>query len=81
MVIIYSMTTSKSYLKAKLLEVLRQMESSHEEVIVTDHNRPVAVIQPYSAGRSVDELFASFRGKLVVHADLTEPISEDWENI
>jgi prevent-host-death family protein len=40
------LTISKSKLKARLLEILREVEESGQELIVTDHGRPVLRIVP-----------------------------------
>ena len=44
------MIISKSRLKANMFEIFRQVEETGEEVIVTDHNRPVLRIQPIQGG-------------------------------
>ncbi len=48
------MTTTKTVLKAKLLEILRELERTGEEVIITDHNRPVAAIVSWKKRGGVD---------------------------
>ena len=37
---------SKSQLKARMLEIFRSLEASGEELIVTDHGKPVLKIVP-----------------------------------
>jgi prevent-host-death family protein len=41
-------TISKSKLKPGLLEILREVERSRKELVITDHGRPVLKILPYS---------------------------------
>jgi prevent-host-death family protein len=77
---IFGMTASKSVLKNQLLELLRRLEETGEEIIVTDHNRPVATIQPWRERGSAEAVFGPWRGKLRVHADLTSPVGDDWED-
>jgi antitoxin (DNA-binding transcriptional repressor) of toxin-antitoxin stability system len=41
---------SKSRFKAQAPELFRQVESSGEPLVVTDHGRPSLEVRPYSAG-------------------------------
>ena len=72
---------SKSQLKTKLLEILRQVESDDREIIVTDRGRPVAVISKYRESLPTEELFADLRGGLKYTEDLTAPTTDEWDNI
>jgi antitoxin (DNA-binding transcriptional repressor) of toxin-antitoxin stability system len=56
-------TISKSKLKAKMLEIFRQLEASGDELIVTDQGKPVLKIIPIKQKSSVKELFAEFYPK------------------
>ena len=47
------MQISKSQLKSKLLEILREVESKDTEVIVTDRGRPVATISKFQNAPTV----------------------------
>jgi prevent-host-death family protein len=73
------MTTTKTVLKAKLLEILRELERTGEEVIITDHNRPVAAIVSWKKRGGVDGIFGPWRGKARWLADLTAPTVDEWE--
>ena len=44
---------SKSKLKANMLRIFRHIENTGEEMIVTDHNRPVLRIQPIAQKQTV----------------------------
>ena len=72
---------SKSRLKTHLLRVFRELEESGEELIVTDHNRPVLRIIPYRKRKAVGEAFADIQGELKFHEDPNQPTSEEWEDI
>ncbi len=73
-------TISKSKLKANMLRIFREIEASGEELIVTDHNRPVLVVKPIKRRRNVDELFAPYRGKMkILEEDINSPTTDDWE--
>lgn len=69
---------SKSKLKPKILEYLREVETTHRELIITDRGRPVLKIVPYT-----DEeqgLLAGFRNSVVRYEDPTQPVGfVDWE--
>jgi antitoxin (DNA-binding transcriptional repressor) of toxin-antitoxin stability system len=74
-------TISKSKLKAKMLRIFREIEASGEELIVTDRGRPVLSIRPLNKGRTVEEVFADYRGKVVFCEDPDTPTSDDWEDL
>jgi prevent-host-death family protein len=67
------MQVSKSKLKAKLLEYLRLAEAKGEEIIITDHGRPVLKIARYSTAPTTKELFGIMRGK-VTYNDLCQKL-------
>jgi hypothetical protein len=72
---------SKANLKAKMLSYFRQIEKTGQPLVVTDHRQPKLKIVPYYEGESPDSLFADVRGKVRYHGDLTEPTSEEWEDL
>jgi len=74
-------TISKTKLKANMLQIFRELEASGEELIVTDHNRPVLKIVPIQEKQSIDELFANFRGKIQILEDLDLPTIGEWSNV
>ena len=69
---------SKSKLKANMLRVFREIEESGEELIVTDHNRPVLRIQPIAGKRSAEEVFGALQGKVIYHEDINTPTTDEW---
>lgn len=71
-------TVSKSALKAKMLEYFRRVEETHEELIVTDNNRPVLRILPIQQRRSAADVFADVRGRVVYHEDILAPTIDEW---
>ena len=67
---------SKSEFKA--LEYFRQIESSGETVIVTDHGKPALEVRPYR-GKERTPLDI-LRGSVVHYKNPTDPVGEnDWE--
>ncbi len=73
-------TLSKSDLKARLLEHLRHVEATGDEIIITSHGREVAKIVPIAPRRTAAELFADVQGRglLPTDAELTEPVGDAW---
>jgi prevent-host-death family protein len=72
-------TVSKGVLKAKMLEYLRRVEETGEDLIVTDNNVPVIRVQAIRQRRPADEVFADVRGRVVYHeADVLEPTTDEW---
>ena len=69
---------SKSKLQANMLRILRKIEESGEEWIVTDHNRPVLRIQPIVQKKTVEEVFGAIQGKVVYREDINTPTTDEW---
>lgn len=69
---------SKSTFKAKALELLREVESSGQSLIVTDHGKPTLEVRPYHPS-SADPLLA-LRGTVVKYDDPMAPVADnEWE--
>ena len=71
-------TISKSKLKAHMLQIFREIEQSGEELIVTDHGRPVLRIQAIAKTRSVEEVFGALRGQVVYNENINAPTLDEW---
>lgn len=69
---------SKGALKAKMLEYLRRVEETGEELVVTDHNVPVVRIVPIRRRRPAAEVFADVRGRVRYHEDVLVPTTDEW---
>jgi len=72
---------SKSKLKARMLEIFRNIEATGEELIVTDHGKPVLRIEAIKHKKSVIDLFADIQGQVVYHEDIDTPTVEEWSDI
>ena len=72
------MQISKSKLKSKLLEILREVESENTEVIVTDRGKPVAKISKFQNAPTTEELFSDLRGQVQYFEDPTTSTIEEW---
>lgn len=69
---------SKGALKAKMLEYLRRVVETGEELIVTDNNVPVVKIVPIKQRRPASEVFADARNRLIYHEDILAPTTDEW---
>lgn len=74
-------TISKSKLKAKMLEVFRQLEASGEELIVTDHDKPVLKIVPIVQKAAVTAVFGDLQGQVTYLEDINTPTLQEWEDV
>jgi prevent-host-death family protein len=69
---------SKSQLKPRVLEIFREVERTKEDVVVTDHGRPVLRIVPYS--EQAEENLSALRGSVLRYDEPMEPVEvESWE--
>ena len=76
------LTISKSKLKAQMLQLLRELEANGEEIIVTDRDRPIARITPYTEAKpTVEELFADWQGQVIFYEDPNTPTVDEWEDL
>jgi antitoxin (DNA-binding transcriptional repressor) of toxin-antitoxin stability system len=73
-------TVSKSQFKPRSLEYFRSIEQTGEELVITDHGRPVLRILPY-----FDDPEACFRGlrdTVLRYDDPLEPVGvNEWESL
>lgn len=69
---------SKSRFKPKALEFFRQIQESGQELIITDHAKPVLKIVPYRE-KTLDVL-TELRNSIRRYDDPLEPVAQnDWE--
>ncbi|HEX7838097.1 MAG TPA: type II toxin-antitoxin system prevent-host-death family antitoxin [Kofleriaceae bacterium] len=71
-------SVSKSALEGNVLEYLRRVEETGEELVVTDHGRPVVKVVPIRTRRSLAEVFGNVRGRVVYHEDILTPTTDEW---
>jgi len=70
---------SKSALKARMLQVFRDIEASGEPLVVTDRGRPVLRVVPIRHAETVREVFGHLHGQVHLPPDdvLTAPLPDD----
>ena len=61
-----------------MLEHLRRVEETGEELVVTDKGRPVVKIVPIRVRTPARETFADVRGHVVYHEDVRAPTTGEW---
>lgn len=76
-----TVTISKGKLKARMLEIFREVEESGQELIVTDHGTPVLKIVPIKKKATVDEVFGDLYGKAIIHEDINTPTMGEWDEV
>ena len=70
---------SKSVFKARALEFFREIESTGESLVLTDHGRPVLEVRPYEENDS--DPLDTLRRSVVRYERPTDPVADDeWES-
>jgi prevent-host-death family protein len=66
---------SKSKFKAHALEIMRDIEQSGDDVVITSHGKPTLVIKRYTdiEGSPLDQL----RGSVIQFNDPMAPVAQD----
>ena len=70
-------TIKASEFKAKCLQLMDQVNQSHEEIIITKNGKPVSKLVPYH--KKADSLFGLHAGNVKSHDDLVAPTGEVWQ--
>lgn len=74
-----SKIVTKSQFKPHALEYFRKIQATGEEVIITDHGKPVLKVVPY-VDRPGDAL-KSLRGSVLKYDEPTKPTGVKWEGL
>jgi len=70
---------SKSVFKARALEFCREIESTGESLVLTDHGRPVLEVRPYEENDS--DPLDTLRRSVVRYERPTDAVADDeWES-
>ncbi len=71
-------TIAKSEFKPKAFEYFRIVESTGEEILITDHGKPVLKICKYSD--SDNDILETLKGTVTHYTEPLKPVAvEDWE--
>ncbi len=72
---------SKSKFKPAALEYFRRVQEMQEELIISDHGKPVLKIIPYrEVEKTAIDPLVKLRGTLKRYEQPFEPIGEIWES-
>jgi prevent-host-death family protein len=75
-----SQAVSKSQFKPHSLEYFRRIEQTGEELVITDHGRPVLKVVPYVA--DTEECFRGLRNTVLKYEAPLDPVGlEEWESL
>jgi len=75
-----SKVISKSKLKPRILQYLREVQKTNKELIITDHGKPVLKIVPYS--EDPKESLKVLRNTVIKYEKPTDPVGlKDWESL
>ena len=71
-------TISKSEFKPKALKYFREIQESGQELIITDHGKPVLKISPYH--QDAKTVLKELHNSVHDYKDPLEPVAlDDWE--
>lgn len=71
-------SVSKSQFKPKALAFFRKVQETGQELVITEHGKPVLKIVPYV--EDPEAALHALRGTVVAYRDPLEPVGEeDWE--
>lgn len=72
------MQISAGEFKAKCLQLMDNVQKSHEELIITKFGKPVAKLVPLEK-KHRKNLFGLLEKEVVIQADIVKSIDEKWE--
>jgi prevent-host-death family protein len=73
-----AVSVPKSLFKPRAFEYFRLVEQKRQEILITDHGRPVARIAPVEEADESE--LEALRGLVVKYVEPFEPVgAEDWE--
>ncbi|NYZ69627.1 type II toxin-antitoxin system prevent-host-death family antitoxin [Endozoicomonas sp. SM1973] len=68
---------SKGVFKAKALEIMRGVEETGNEVVITSHGKPCLVVKPFKGASDPLQLL---KGTVISFDNPTDPVADDeWE--
>lgn len=72
------MKISAAKFKAKCLKIMDSVNTYHEEVIITKHDKPVAKLIPYSLkpGKSI---FGYLKNSVRINGGIIDSIDDTWD--
>jgi prevent-host-death family protein len=65
--------------KARCLQLLDDVASTGEALVITKRGRPVARLVPMPRAEPPSSLFGALKGRVLSQGDLISPIDEVWD--
>ncbi len=65
--------------KARCLQLLDDVATTGEPLIITKRGRPVARLVPMPPSKPAGSLFGALKGRVLSQGDLVAPTDEAWE--
>jgi prevent-host-death family protein len=72
------MVVAAGKFKARCLELMRDVESTRREVVITKHGKPVAKLVPIERTPR-RRVFGCMKGTATILGDIVAPTGEKWE--
>jgi antitoxin (DNA-binding transcriptional repressor) of toxin-antitoxin stability system len=71
-------TISKSRFKPQALKYFRQIQEKGQDLIITDHGKPVLKISPFQ--KEAQSVLEELRNSVLCYDDPLEPVAvDDWD--
>ena len=65
--------------KAKCLQIMDELQKTHEEVTVTKHGKPVAKLVPCPSEETARRpIFGFMKGSVMIHGNIVESLGDPW---
>jgi prevent-host-death family protein len=64
--------------KAQCLQLMDQVQQTHEPIVITKHGKPVAKLVPVETPER-QSILGYLKGTVQVTGDIISPIDENWE--
>lgn len=66
-----------SEFKAHCLEILKDLETSKNSIIITKRNKPIATVSPFLKNKT--SIFGSLKSKAEIKGNIIAPVDSIWE--
>ena len=72
-----SIIVSKSKFKPKAFEYFRLVEDTHQEIVITDHGKPVLKLLPFE--NNDEKELMELKNTVIEYKNPLEPVDSEWE--
>lgn len=71
-------TIAAGEFKAKCLQLMNLVRDTHQSIVITKHNVPIAKLTPVNEEPDVD-VFGCMKNTVAIKDDIINPIDTHWE--